>query len=132
MACKDSIFNITHTQNMCLFNMWGEWKVDSSSAFPDLILKPDTRSEVWNFKSTLTYSRTFISSSEKKGEKANYNFPKGYMELTDYTAEGYKLVSKVVYKVVDITTTRVVLMLIPGNSNPDDKGPIVILKKVNH
>ena len=129
MACKDTVFNISFTQNVCLFNIWGDWEIDSIYSPSENITKPSSRKEVWTFTSELTYSYSFQFQQGQREGTAKYKFIKGFLQLNDYTVKGGRVVSPLPYRVLEISPNRMVV----SEKSTDIKSELqIILKKVKN
>jgi hypothetical protein len=124
MSCKDSVFNLAYTENMCLFNVWGEWKLDSCSTFSNQTPQPCSRKETWKFSSSSILSHTIVTGTTSANNTAKYKFIKGYLQLDEYKYSGATVASTLSYKVISIAPSRIILMDMMGNN------PILFLYKV--
>jgi len=105
MACKDTVFNVDYSQNMCLFNIWGDWSVDSVLDGNRKLMN-DEYTGSWSFDASLGYRTHTKSKNVDVVETCKYKFTKGYMELENCESKGIKVLSKLAYKILYLSPKR--------------------------
>jgi|SRR5687768_1288317 len=126
-GCKDTVFNVSKTNHVCLTQIYGEWKADSVM-YSDGVMVPAIYSTVWKFFPGKSFSESWTNKNGSYTGTAKYIFVKGYLEFSSIVTAGSVLLSKHAVKVTMISPTRMVI----ENISPSQANlyPNMILKKV--
>jgi hypothetical protein len=115
-SCRDTVFNVTYTEHICLPEILGEWSLDSIADKTGSLV-PFTGTSIWTFYENAVTMDIANGVRKIKGS-GNCVFKKGYMEINNYQEEGMKELTPRRYKVISITRSRLVIeVVVKGQTN---------------